>query len=720
MSSARFNTMKNVTPPKPPRLGAKISSKDWEALCEIKAKIVRLRTTRDRFRSLLEQRRKILDTKVQNRQKVNERIEEETGNFIDIIQKEMKSSEINTPPPKHTRGGRRNLSFRKNHHSLIISKHDMEEFNKKHFKNRGKDAKSDSKDSDGGSDAVNNSSRRGKFTFSIGSTVPVRSSTEREFTSYLVTVSYPNMQTKTILRRFRQFVTLHNAVSKRFPDLNLPHFPKKRLMGNLSNTLVEKRRQKLEVYLHFVSSLAGIEDFLAFQTFLGGDLRQRGIKKKKRKHMFSMGSTQDSSDSDFSDDDDYLTPEEREKVLNKEKRILKVEGYLRLLDSSIEKLKAIERCFQQVQEKEDFIPLSEYSKLVVQIGRHLENRDPEPDLVAKDMTQEQAAKIKNPRIRSIRMKMTPAIAEIISKLSMLKGELLNIDMPDDVVQDLMELVKRTDEIVNSVSLVVPVVGYKIESGTASMSRDNSWKDFIPENAPWYKMYFHNQEHMNYLASDGGSHIVVSVKEEAESKLYRLIIRSKDGNNFHTVTTERFAFTDWRENYEEIIWTVEPKLREMEAEFVPLDKPGLQQAFINYETRDMRLTKKFKFGIVLCKKGQTKEEEMFTNQQGSADYTDFLNIAGKTIDMSKNFSGYTGGLSLEKETGQYSVYALWRDFEVMYHVSTMLPQSDDNAQQVHKKRHIGNDIVVVIFQEAGSLPFHPTTVKSNYIRALSYF
>lgn len=35
---------------------------------------------------------------------------------------------------------------------------------------------------------------------------------------------------------------------------------------------------------------------------------------------------------------------------------------------------------------------------------------------------------------------------------------------------------------------------------------------------------------------------------------------------------------------------------------------------------------------------------------------------------------------------------------MFHVSTLLPTEQSSDQQVSKKRHIGNDIVLIIFKE----------------------
>lgn len=53
---------------------------------------------------------------------------------------------------------------------------------------------------------------------------------------------------------------------------------------------------------------------------------------------------------------------------------------------------------------------------------------------------------------------------------------------------------------------------------------------------------------------------------------------------------------------------------------------------------------------------------------------------------------------------------------MFHVATMLP-TECNEQQVSKKRHLGNDIVLLVFQEEGSEPYLPDTVQSHYIRIL---
>lgn len=49
---------------------------------------------------------------------------------------------------------------------------------------------------------------------------------------------------------------------------------------------------------------------------------------------------------------------------------------------------------------------------------------------------------------------------------------------------------------------------------------------------------------------------------------------------------------------------------------------------------------------------------------------------------------------------------------MFHVSTMIPVSESDEQQVDRKRHLGNDVVVLVFKE-GNEPFSPTIIRSHF-------
>jgi len=100
------------------------------------------------------------------------------------------------------------------------------------------------------------------------------------------------------------------------------------------------------------------------------------------------------------------------------------------------------------------------------------------------------------------------------------------------------------------------------------------------------------------------------------------------------------------------------------------------------------------------------------ENASEDYKQFLNFLGETIEL-KGWKGYRAGLDVnEGQTGNYSVYTKWQGYEIMFHVGTHLPFKVGDAQQLERKRHIGNDIVIIIFQDKGTKPFDLSTITSH--------
>ncbi|KAB0364559.1 hypothetical protein FD754_008715, partial [Muntiacus muntjak] len=124
---------------------------------------------------------------------------------------------------------------------------------------------------------------------------------------------------------------------------------------------------------------------------------------------------------------------------------------------------------------------------------------------------------------------------------------------------------------------------------------------------------------------------------------------------------------------------------------------------------------FKFGVLFAKDGQLTDDDMFSNEIGSDAFQKFLNLLGDTITL-KGWTGYRGGLDTKNDTtGIHSVYTIYQGHEIMFHVSTMLPYSKENKQQVERKRHIGNDIVTIVFQEGEepSPAFKPSMIRSHF-------
>jgi hypothetical protein len=69
----------------------------------------------------------------------------------------------------------------------------------------------------------------------------------------------------------------------------------------------------------------------------------------------------------------------------------------------------------------------------------------------------------------------------------------------------------------------------------------------------------------------------------------------------------------------------------------------------------------------------------------------------------------------ESTGTESIYLeIFDDYQVMYHVATLIPYKEDDEQQIDRKRHLGNDIVIIVFKE-GTQKFDPTVIKSQFNR-----
>lgn len=54
---------------------------------------------------------------------------------------------------------------------------------------------------------------------------------------------------------------------------------------------------------------------------------------------------------------------------------------------------------------------------------------------------------------------------------------------------------------------------------------------------------------------------------------------------------------------------------------------------------------------------------------------------------------------------------------MYHVGTLLRHCKGDDQQVQKKKHIGNDNVVIVFQESSQDVLKSDFLKSNMVYAV---
>ncbi|CAF5148913.1 unnamed protein product, partial [Rotaria magnacalcarata] len=146
-------------------------------------------------------------------------------------------------------------------------------------------------------------------------------------------------------------------------------------------------------------------------------------------------------------------------------------------------------------------------------------------------------------------------------------------------------------------------------------------------------------------------------------------------------------------------------------FDPVLCDGTHTLLIKYD--ESYVSNRHKFGIIYQRENQLTEEEIFSNEMHSTAMDKFLDFIGSRVKL-KDFQGFRGGLDIKSDqTGTESIYEKFNNHEIMFHVSTLLPHSKIERQQVERKRHIGNDIVAIVFQE-NETKFNPECIASQFL------
>uniref|UniRef100_A0A8C8ELV7 Rap-GAP domain-containing protein n=1 Tax=Oncorhynchus tshawytscha TaxID=74940 RepID=A0A8C8ELV7_ONCTS len=230
-------------------------------------------------------------------------------------------------------------------------------------------------------------------------------------------------------------------------------------------------------------------------------------------------------------------------------------------------------------------------------------------------------------------------------------------------------------------------------------------------AKMYRKHFLGKEHLNYYSVDGTlGHLVLSMKydEIGDQEDLRLMLRTKL-ETYHDVIPIS-CLTE----FPNVVQMAKLVCEEVNVDrFYPVLYPKASRLIVNFD--EHIISNNFKFGVIYQKFGQTSEEELFGNSVESPAFVEFLEFLGEKVELN-DFKGFRGGLDVTHgQTGSESVYHNYRNKEVMFHVSTKLPYTEGDTQQLQRKRHIGNDIVAIVFQEE-STPFVPDMIASNFLHS----
>lgn len=269
------------------------------------------------------------------------------------------------------------------------------------------------------------------------------------------------------------------------------------------------------------------------------------------------------------------------------------------------------------------------------------------------------------------------------------------------------------------ALVNVVEGYMIETGRRTVTPELAENTvYNPDlSYTWYVDYFKGKEHENYIGSDleFGTVVVSIIHEQDEGhKNIRAIIRTKHCDVTSLIPKADFGTNTFKKtSVREIVRTACPALADKlpKVNYKLIKNPALHLELENFETK--QVIKNYKIGVLYCKEGQSQEDEMFCNEYGSEAFEQFLDFLGDRVELN-GWKKYRAGLDVNGgSTGTHSVHTQWNGGEIMFHVSTLLPFTPGDPQQIERKRHLGNDILMIVFKEGNGPPFSPNTITSEF-------
>ncbi|XP_025906848.1 rap1 GTPase-activating protein 1 [Nothoprocta perdicaria] len=224
----------------------------------------------------------------------------------------------------------------------------------------------------------------------------------------------------------------------------------------------------------------------------------------------------------------------------------------------------------------------------------------------------------------------------------------------------------------------------------------------------YRKHFLGKEHFNYYSLDAAlGHLVFSLKYDEQEHLH-LLLRTRSRTLHDVVPISCLA------EFPNVVQMAKLVCEDVNVDrFYPVLYPKASRLIVAFD--EHVLSNNFKFGVIYQKLGQTSEEELFGTTEESPAFVEFLDFLGQKVKL-QDFKGFRGGLDVTHgQTGSESVYCHFRGKEIMFHVSTKLPYTEGDAQQLQRKRHIGNDIVAIVFQDENT-PFVPDMIASNFLHA----
>ena len=265
-----------------------------------------------------------------------------------------------------------------------------------------------------------------------------------------------------------------------------------------------------------------------------------------------------------------------------------------------------------------------------------------------------------------------------------------------------EIVSPTNEFQNKqINMEILKDNYHVEINNNWVTYTDEYRNFkypivyIENEFPFYEQYFYNKKNIKHYL-DKENCILLSVDENRKYK--KAILRTPNG-------------------FERLIIPPDVDILKYKGIFSKGSKvqklSNSSQIDNNLLTMEQRtINTKYKFGVVYVRKNQN-EDGIFGNDEIPKDFYELMFLIADKVPL-QNFGFFNGGLDVKhNQTGTSSFYTKYMGNEIMFHVAPMLPCNENDPQKLERKRHIGNDIVVLVYLENGVTDFDPRVFKSHF-------
>uniref|UniRef100_K7F6Q9 Signal-induced proliferation-associated 1 n=1 Tax=Pelodiscus sinensis TaxID=13735 RepID=K7F6Q9_PELSI len=254
------------------------------------------------------------------------------------------------------------------------------------------------------------------------------------------------------------------------------------------------------------------------------------------------------------------------------------------------------------------------------------------------------------------------------------------------------------------------------------SRATHCIEYADQGASYYRKYFYGKEHQNFFGMDErlGAVALSLRREEKEGAslqyIYRLILRTSELRTLRGSVLEEALPPTARPpaarglSPKKLLEHLLPDLN-LQGLRLASNSPKVPETLLKLDEQGVSFQRKV--GVLYCRTGQGSEEEMYNNEGAGPPFQEFLELLGQHVQL-RGFTKYRAQLDTKTDsTGTHSLYTTYQDYEIMFHVSSRSPGGPGKGARLLRKRHIGNDIVTIIFQEPGAQPFTPRTIRSHF-------